>query len=131
MGLGKSTLARILLRLVDFDSGDLFLNGVPIRRYDPAEYHKHLAAVFQDFSKYNLSLQENVGLGYVDKMASCAAIQRAVHLAEADNIVRSLPDGMRTTLESPGFESISHFSEGLQSTHHPHGLSGGEVCEVL
>ncbi|KAF8076068.1 P-loop containing nucleoside triphosphate hydrolase protein [Lyophyllum atratum] len=125
-GSGKSTLAKVLLRIVDFDKGALQVNGVDIRRYNPDEYHRHLAAVFQGFSKFNATVQENVGLGYVERLAENAAVENAVHLAEADSVVGSLPLGLRTTLETPGFESISY--PGMNHRQHTphHGLSGGE-----
>ncbi|TFK43264.1 P-loop containing nucleoside triphosphate hydrolase protein [Crucibulum laeve] len=126
-GSGKSTLARILLRIVDFDRGSLLINGVDVRRYSPVEYHRHLTAVFQGFSKFNSSVKENIGLGNIDKIGYRPAIETAVHLAEADNLVESLPNGLKTQLESPGFESIS-YSGSMNSFQSPqrHGLSGGE-----
>jgi ABC-type multidrug transport system fused ATPase/permease subunit len=129
-GSGKSTLARILLRIVDFEKGSLFVNGVDVRRYRPEEYHRHLSAVFQGFSKFNSTVKENVGLGNVDKIRYQPAIQKALHLAEADTLIESLPEGIKTMLEAPGFESISYpgcmgfdYGNGPQK----HGLSGGEV----
>ncbi|RDB20513.1 Subtilin transport ATP-binding protein SpaT [Hypsizygus marmoreus] len=126
-GSGKSTLAKVLLRILDFDRGTLQVNGVDIRRYHPDEYHRHLTAVFQGFSKFNATVKENVGLGHVVRMAQRSAVEKAIHLAEADAIVESLPHGLRTILETPGFETVSY--PGM-SNHLPtaqnHGLSGGE-----
>lgn len=121
-------MAKILLRIVEFDQGEISVNGVDVRRYDPEEYHQHITAVFQGFSKFNSTVKENVGLGQVEKMASRTAIETAVHLAEADTIVNSLPYGLRTMLETPGFDTISYpgsLSNNQSSSHH--GLSGGEV----
>jgi len=72
-----------------------------------------------------------VGLGHVERLAEDAAVENAVHLAEADTVVGSLPHGLRTTLETPGFESISY--PGMNHRKHTphHGLSGGEVRAVL
>jgi ABC-type multidrug transport system fused ATPase/permease subunit len=104
------------------------VNGYDIRQYNPAEYHRHLTAVFQGFSKFNSTIKENVGLGFVEKMGSRIAVETAVHLAEADAIIEALPNGLRTTLETPGFESIAYpGSTGHQQSPHHHGLSGGEV----
>lgn len=128
---GKSTLAKVLLRIVDFDRGALFVNGVDIRRYHPAEYHRHLSAVFQGFSKFNSTVKENIGLGNVDKIGYRPAIETAVHLAEADNLVKSLPNGLKTQLETPGFESISYPGSMSYSSAQRHGLSGGEVSITL
>lgn len=124
---GKSTLAKILLRILDFDRGTLLINGIDIRSLDPVDYHKHTSAVFQGFSKFNSTVKENVGLGNVGKIGCIPAIRQAVHLAEADGLVGSLPKGLRTVLETPGFESIPY--PGMIGWNHQqrHGLSGGEV----
>ena len=125
---GKSTLARILLRIVDHDKGSLLVNGVDVRRYNPAEYHRHLSAVFQGFSKFSSTVKENVGLGNVEKIGYRPAIETAIHLAEADTLVESLPNGIKTMLETPGFEAVSYPGmEDFDSYPRRHGLSGGEV----
>ena len=125
---GKSTLARILLRIVDHDKGSFFVNGVDVRRYNPAEYHRHLSAVFQGFSKFSSTVKENVGLGNVEKIGYRPAIETAIHLAEADTLVESLPSGIKTMLETPGFETVSYPGMvGCDNSPQRHGLSGGEV----
>ncbi|KJA24573.1 hypothetical protein HYPSUDRAFT_136209 [Hypholoma sublateritium FD-334 SS-4] len=129
-GSGKSTLARILLRIDDFDKGSLLINDVDIRRYNPAEYHSHLSAVFQGFSKFSATLKENVGLGNIDKINYRPAIETAVHLAEADTLVESLPNGLKTILETPGFESFSFAGSMNPELSQRHGLSGGEWQRV-
>lgn len=132
MAIGKSTLAKVLLRIIDFDHGDLLVNGVDIRRLSPIEYHRHVTTVFQGFSKFNSTIRENVGLGYVQKLQSQAAISRAVNLGGADAIVDSLPSGLKTKLDPSGFDSMPYASHsgapsyGTTSRQH-HGLSGGEV----
>ncbi|KAJ3506782.1 hypothetical protein NLJ89_g6676 [Agrocybe chaxingu] len=126
-GSGKSTLAKLLLRIVDYDRGSLLVNGVDIRRYNPAEYHSHLSAIFQGFSKFSSTVKENIGVGNVDKIGYKPAIETAVRLAEAENLVKSLPNGLKTMLETPGHEVISY--PGMLSpedTRQRHGLSGGE-----
>ncbi|KAJ4472188.1 P-loop containing nucleoside triphosphate hydrolase protein [Lentinula aciculospora] len=126
-GSGKSTLAKILLRIVDFDKGELIVNGHDLRRYDPSEYHQHLSAVLQGFSKFNSTLRENVGVGSVDNMASKDILETAVSLAQADGIVQTLPHGLQTILQSPAFEPVS-YAESVSTTSSVgrYGLSGGE-----
>ncbi|KIK65609.1 hypothetical protein GYMLUDRAFT_39086 [Collybiopsis luxurians FD-317 M1] len=125
-GSGKSTLAKILLRIVDFNDGELLVNGYDLRRYDPKEYHQHLSAVMQGFSKFNSTLRENVGVGCVANMTSRDSINTAVRLARADGIVNSLPLGLQTILESPAFEPIVAPPHHASISSHSHGLSGGE-----
>ncbi|KAG9219294.1 hypothetical protein CCMSSC00406_0001704 [Pleurotus cornucopiae] len=131
-GSGKSTLANILLRIVDFSDGQLLVNDVDIRRYAPAEYHDHVTAVFQGFSKFSTTVQENVGLGFVPHVQSPEAVNHALELADADGVVNALPKGLQTKLESSVYDPVpfggpnSAFSP---STGH-HGLSGGEWQRV-
>ncbi|KAF7301537.1 ABC transporter domain-containing protein [Mycena indigotica] len=119
-GSGKSTLAKVLLRIVDCE-GDLIVNGTSIRRYDPFDFHQHMSGVFQNFSKFNSTVRENVGFGRVEKMSSRTTIESAIQLAEAQSLLNSLPYGLRTVLETPGFMQYTGCSPVRQ-----HGLSGGE-----
>ncbi|CAK5275788.1 unnamed protein product [Mycena citricolor] len=126
-GSGKSTLAKILLRIIDFDSGELYVNDVDIRRYEPSDYHQHITGVFQGtnggFSKFNTTVRENVGLGRVERLRSKSLVEKSIRLAQADDLVNSLPYGLRTDLDTPGFESMSYPGQGFSRLH---GLSGGE-----
>ena len=103
--LGKSTLAHILLRIFDFDGGELLINDVPIQHYEPFELHSHMSAVFQSFSKHNGTAKENIGVGYVEDMDSPLAIKKAARLAKATHIIDSLPEGLDTKLDASGFYS--------------------------
>ena len=114
---------------MDFDKGTLMVNGVDIRRYTPDDYHHHLTAVFQGFSKFNFTIQKNVGLGNVDKINHRPTIEQAMRLAEANAMVDSLPSGLETKLQSPGFEPIPYPGNNF-SLPHLHGLSGGEVRDA-
>jgi ABC-type multidrug transport system fused ATPase/permease subunit len=72
-------------------------------------------------------VKENVGLGNVEKIGYRPAIETAIHLAEADTLVESLPNGIKTMLETPGFEAVPYPGmEGFDSYPRRHGLSGGE-----
>ncbi|CAL1701364.1 unnamed protein product [Somion occarium] len=126
-GSGKSTLANILLRVFEFGSGNLFVNGCDIRRVEPAEYHEHVAAVFQGFAKFHASARANIGVGYVADIHKTSAIERAAELADARHLLDSLPKGLNTNLEATQ-EARTPF--GITSQHcqssSRHGLSGGE-----
>ena len=127
---GKSTLANIILRITGFDSGELLVNGRDIRRYSPADYHEHVTAVFQGFSRFDGSVKQNVGVGYVPDMRSPTSIDKAVALAGATKIVRALPNGMKTALDASGCNPIARpFSDAFSCgpERRQYGLSGGEV----
>ena len=59
-GAGKSTIAKLLLRLYDPDSGVVRLNGLPYARYAKADLRSQVAVVFQDHCHYAYSIAENV-----------------------------------------------------------------------
>lgn len=83
--------------------------------------------MFQTFSKFNATVQENVGLGYVEELTEDQAVSAALQLAAADELVASLPQGLGTTLDNPGFESISYPGMNYRRHSQNNGLSGGEV----
>jgi ATP-binding cassette, subfamily B, bacterial len=59
-GAGKTTLAKLLCRLYDPQGGRVEVDGVDVRDLDVAAYRSRLAAVFQDFVRYELPLRDNV-----------------------------------------------------------------------
>ena len=59
-GAGKTTLAKLLCRLYDPDSGHIEIDGVDLRDLELGAWRSQLAAVFQDFVRYELTLRENV-----------------------------------------------------------------------
>ena len=122
----------MLSRIVDFHSGELLINDVDVRRYEPAELHRATTAVFQSFCKYNGTVAENVGVGYIYDLDCPAALGKAVQLAEGDHLVRSLPQGINTRLDALGLDSMSYSPSGMgacgaRAPWASHGLSGGEV----
>jgi len=107
------------------------VNDVDIRRLSPLDYHRRLTAVFQGFSKFNATVRENIGVGYVENLGSRTAVEHSVRLAGAENIINTLPHGLRTKLDAAGgFESMTYPSilegGGAAAGHSHHGLSGGE-----
>ncbi|MEX0874162.1 MAG: ABC transporter ATP-binding protein [Actinomycetota bacterium] len=59
-GAGKTTLAKLLCRLYDPQAGSVRIDGVDLHEFDVASWRSRVAAVFQDFIRYELSLRENV-----------------------------------------------------------------------
>lgn len=59
-GAGKSTMAKLLLRLYDVDSGQILYNGKPITEWDVHELRKRVGIAFQDANLYALTLRENL-----------------------------------------------------------------------
>ena len=82
-GAGKSTLVQLMLRVYDPTEGVILDNGVDIRLFDPAEYRKVFAAVFQDFYLFSLGVGENVLLGEYDQ-SKAGKVQDALASAGLD-----------------------------------------------
>ena len=59
-GAGKTTLAKLLCRLYDPQRGAIEIDGVDVRDLDLASWRSRIAAVFQDFIRFELSLRDNV-----------------------------------------------------------------------
>ena len=62
-GAGKSTIAKLLLRLYDPDAGSVTIGGTDIRNLDLEEYHKKMAIVAQSSDLINTTLLENIMYG--------------------------------------------------------------------
>ena len=59
-GAGKTTIAKLLCRLYDPQSGAIEINGVDLREFDLASWRSRVTAVFQDFIRLELPLRDNV-----------------------------------------------------------------------
>jgi ATP-binding cassette subfamily B protein len=67
-GAGKTTLTKLLARLYDPSEGRILLDGVDLREYDVADVRRAIGVIFQDFVRYDMRFDENVGLGEVDRV---------------------------------------------------------------
>jgi len=88
-GAGKTTLAKLLCRLYDPQSGAIEIDGVDLREIELADWRHRLAAVFQDFIKFELPLRDNVApAGAPDEVVSAALESAgAANLATLDTIL--------------------------------------------
>jgi ATP-binding cassette, subfamily B, bacterial len=88
-GSGKTTLAKLLCRLYDPQSGAIEVDGVDLRRFDLADWRGRVTAVFQDFTRYEMSLRENVApAGAPDEaIRSAIAAAGAADLADLDTVL--------------------------------------------
>jgi ATP-binding cassette subfamily B protein len=76
-GAGKTTLAKLLCRLYDPDSGAVLADGIDIRSFDIDSWRSRIAAVFQDFVRYELPLRDNVAPGGAPDEVVVGALERA------------------------------------------------------
>jgi ABC-type multidrug transport system fused ATPase/permease subunit len=76
-GAGKTTLAKLLCRLYDPQAGGIEVDGVDLRDLDTDAWRSRLAAVFQDFIRFELPLRDNVAPGGAPDDAVIAALADA------------------------------------------------------
>jgi ABC-type multidrug transport system fused ATPase/permease subunit len=95
-GAGKTTLAKLICRLYDPDSGVVEIDGVDLRSLDLTAWRSRITAVFQDFTRFEWPLRDNVapvGADDVDIEAALSAAG-ARDLAELDTILaKGYPGG--------------------------------------
>jgi ABC-type multidrug transport system fused ATPase/permease subunit len=76
-GAGKTTLAKLLCRLYDPQAGAIEIDGVDLREFDLGSWRSRLAAVFQDFTHFELPLRDNVAPAGAPDAAVRAALDAA------------------------------------------------------
>jgi ATP-binding cassette subfamily B multidrug efflux pump len=93
-GVGKTTLAELLMRFEDPETGTITIDGQDLRSVTQASLRAAIAVVPQDPSLLHRSLRENIALGRPD--ATQAQIEDAARRAGAHNFVAGLAAGGRT-----------------------------------
>jgi ATP-binding cassette, subfamily B, bacterial len=88
-GSGKTTLAKLLCRLYDPQAGAIEVDGVDLRQLDLAGWRDRVTAVFQDFTRFELSLRDNVApQGAPDaEITEALAAAGAADLADLDTVL--------------------------------------------
>jgi ATP-binding cassette, subfamily B, bacterial len=88
-GAGKTTLAKLLCRLYDPLEGAIEVDGIDIRTFDLGSWRSRLTAVFQDFTRFELPLRDNVAPAGAPDAAIISALEAAgaANLATLDTIL--------------------------------------------
>jgi ATP-binding cassette subfamily B protein len=115
-GSGKTTLIKLLTRLYHPTTGRILLDGQDLREWEEAALRDRIGVIFQDFTRYQLMLGENVGAGDVQYFNDEERWRDASEKGMAAPIVAELPDGYRTPLGK-------WFNDGRE-------LSGGQWQKV-
>ncbi|MDQ3519584.1 MAG: ABC transporter ATP-binding protein/permease [Gemmatimonadota bacterium] len=64
-GAGKTTLTKLLARLYEPTEGRILLDGIDIREYELASLRRAIGVIFQDFVRYDMRFDENIGVGEI------------------------------------------------------------------
>jgi subfamily B ATP-binding cassette protein MsbA len=99
-GAGKSTIAALLLRLYDPQEGEIYLDGINLKKIKPTSLRKFIAAVPQDTIIFSGTVKENIAIGKLG--ASDEEIIEAAKLANAHDFIVNLPQGYDTILGERG-----------------------------
>ncbi|MEI7691584.1 MAG: thiol reductant ABC exporter subunit CydD, partial [Actinomycetes bacterium] len=95
-GQGKSTVAALILRLLDPEAGRMLCNGVNLLDVDPKAWRRQLAWVPQRPTLFSATLAENIRLGRPE--ADETALLAACGDAGLERLIDSLPQGLETPL---------------------------------
>jgi ATP-binding cassette subfamily B protein len=99
-GGGKTTLTRLLLRMMDVDSGRILVGGQDIAGLRQADLRSLIAYVPQDPAMFHRTLRENIAFGR--PAASTEEIMAAARAAHVTEFARALPDGFDTLVGERG-----------------------------
>jgi len=123
-GAGKTTITKLLARLYDPTEGTITLDGVDLKEYDLVSLRHTIGVIFQDFVRYDMRFDENIGVGEIDSVR--ADLDRnngtppAISAAAENSLAASLLPRF-----SKGYQQMlgRRFDEGVD-------LSGGEWQKI-
>jgi len=101
-GTGKSTLARLLFRFYDVQSGEILIAGQNIQDVTQASLRKAIGIVPQDTVLFNDTIGYNIAYG--DPSATIEEVQEAARAAQIDGFIKRLPDGYDTQVGERGLK---------------------------
>ncbi|HKV49795.1 MAG TPA: ABC transporter ATP-binding protein [Gemmatimonadaceae bacterium] len=67
-GAGKTTVTKLLARLYDPTEGRILLDGIDLREYDLTSVRRAIGVIFQDFVRFDMRFDENIGVGHIDRV---------------------------------------------------------------
>ncbi len=110
-GSGKTTLVKMLLRMYDVNSGNIYINGENIKTIPKEEFYSMFGSALQHDFLYADTIEENIKFG---RNISFEDVKKATKIAQADSF-------------------ITDFADGYEHMLSPHGtnISGGQKQRVL
>lgn len=111
-GAGKTTLIKLLTGLERPQAGRITVDGIDLADLDPTSWRQSVAAIFQDFVRYELPARDNIGFGAIDTADSDGVDNLIATVAcrtGADDLLAALPGGLDTPLSRrfPGGVDLS------------------------
>ena len=97
-GSGKSTLSKLICGFLEDYYGTIKLNGINVKEMPRQDLYRYFGIGFQDFTKYSLSLKENVGFGMIEKYSDETELAKAMEKGKLNEIISRLPYGADTII---------------------------------
>lgn len=100
-GSGKSTIIKLLTGMYDDYVGEILINGVSIKNYKADEIKSMFSVVYQDYSRYDISLRENIEVGNIENIGERSNEQRLLEIIEKfelSDLISRLSRGIDTPL---------------------------------
>ncbi len=67
-GAGKTTVTKLMARLYDPTEGRILLDGLDLKEYDLQSVRRAIGVIFQDFVRFDMRFDENIGVGHIDRV---------------------------------------------------------------
>ena len=99
-GSGKTTLLNVITRFVDVTKGNVFIDGVNVKKYNLQHLRRNIGIALQDVFLFSDTAESNIAYGVPD--ASMEEVIRAAVDADADSFVKKLPEGYDTIVGERG-----------------------------
>jgi ATP-binding cassette subfamily B protein len=90
-GAGKTTITKLLARLYDPTEGQILLDGVDLREYDAEGLRNEIGVIFQDYMRYDLPVNLNIGFGKVTQLDNRERIEESAEKSLAAGVIEKLP----------------------------------------
>jgi len=97
-GSGKTTLIKLLTRLYTPDSGSIMLDGLPLAQWNEEALRARIGVIFQDFTRYQMLVGENVGAGDERYFEDETRWREAARKGQATDFIERLPGRYQTQL---------------------------------
>ena len=99
-GSGKSTIAKLLNRIYDVNSGGILVDGVDVRDWGLAALRRQISIIEQDIFLFSRSIGDNIAFGKPG--ATQEEIEAAAQAAQAHDFIMSFPEGYATVVGERG-----------------------------
>lgn len=99
-GTGKTTLAKLVNRTYDVDSGQVLVDGVDVRDWNLEALRRRISIIEQDIFLFSRSITANINFGLQEATKEMSI--QAARAAQAEEFISSMPDGYETVIGERG-----------------------------